>query len=229
MKKAIFIVCLFVLGATTQAQIISSSSKKVTTTKNTTPSNISWYFKAGLNSMKFTGDEESDDWKRKLGYKFDLGFKKPISSMDMLTVYWGMDFSLGSRGYKYEYSYYNNYRNYGDYEVWRLCHNVQWAPINIGANINLLENLILDAHIGAYISGDYLVTDKTKYETYYSNGDEKDSYWFDGPHAGDVGINFGLGIWYDKFNIEFGWQKGFVDYGGDIHTNNLLFKIGFML
>ena len=93
--------------------------------------------------MKLTGDG-AEDTGSKLGYNFVYGFQKPISTVG---TYWGMEFGLGSRGW-------------GDsedgYKVSQMAHNVQVSPFTFGYKYNITDAVAIDAHLGAYVSFDYV-------------------------------------------------------------------------
>ena len=78
----------------TQAQIVSSRSAIVKTEKQA--SSTQWFLRAGLNIMNFSGDgaEGADS---NIGYNATFGYQKPLGSTG---GYWGMEFGLGSRGFK---------------------------------------------------------------------------------------------------------------------------------
>ena len=170
MKKVLSIVAALLLCVGTQAQIVSSRSSIVRTEKQ--QSNKQWFLRGGLNVMKMTGDD--DESGSKLGYNFIYGFQKPMGS---IGTYWGMEFGLGSRGWGYSED---------DYEISQIAHNVQISPFTFGYKYNITNNIALDAHLGAYVSCDYLgkITEKEDYngkteETTVKIGDWDDWKRFD--------------------------------------------------
>lgn len=238
MKKIFLIVCLFSLSASLQAQIISSSSQK-TTVKSNKKINTSWYLKVSLLSMKFSHNMEKvdnewnyRDWEigRTLGFKADIGFKKPFRALNTSTdIYWGMDFALGTRGFGLK-AINNDVDNGGHYKR----SNFQVNPINVGVDYSITKDIVIDGHIGAYISFDYLESWDIKDESDYSIQSIK--------MRGDLGLMLGIGIWFHGINVELGWQRGFINvcdgnsiafdesiYGYSMYTNNLIFSVGFKL
>lgn len=237
MKKIFFIVCLFLLTTSLQAQIISSSSQKTTVKSN--KKNTSWYFKVSLLSMKFSHNMEEigsewnyRDWdmSRTLGFKADIGFKKPFKSLNTSTdIYWGMDFALGTRGFGQK-AISDDVDDGGHYKR----SNVQVNPINVGFDYSITKDIIIDGHIGAYVSCDYLES--------WSFEDDSDYNIESIEMRGDLGLMLGIGIWFHSINVELGWQRGFINIcesgsiashesTGDIsmYTNNLMFSVGFKL
>ena len=97
MKRLLFFVAAILLCTSMQAQIVSSRSVGINS-KPDRPSQTEHYWRVGLNMMNFTGDDAEED--KKIGYNVSYGFLKPMGNFGM---YWGMEFGLGSRGYKYEY------------------------------------------------------------------------------------------------------------------------------
>lgn len=94
MKKVLSMVAALLLCVGTQAQIVSSRSAIVKTEKQA--SSTQWFLRAGLNIMNFSGDgaEGADS---NIGYNATFGYQKPLGSTG---GYWGMEFGLGSRGFK---------------------------------------------------------------------------------------------------------------------------------
>ena len=96
MKKVLSMIAALLLCVGTQAQIVSSRSAIVKTEKQA--SSTQWFLRAGLNIMNFSGDgaEGADS---NIGYNATFGYQKPLGSTG---GYWGMEFGLGSRGFKVE-------------------------------------------------------------------------------------------------------------------------------
>ena len=45
----------------------------------------------------------------------------------------------------------------------------------------------------------------------------------------DAGMNIGVGLWYDRFNLDFTYQRGFIDVFSDldgIKTSNFMIRLG---
>lgn len=209
MRKTLSFAIAALVCVAVQAQIVSSRS--VSIKKQKEPSETVWFLRAGLNMAGLAGDDAEGLGKR-AAYEFTYGFQKPITSFGM---YWGMDLGLGSRGYKIDES---------DYEQKLLTHNVQVSPFNIGWKYGIVENLNFDIHAGAFVLYDYV--GKVK-ETY--NGEEE-SYGLgdtDWKHF-DAGLNIGFGLWYDRFNLDFTFQRGFVQAIEDtnVYTSNFMIRLG---
>ena len=48
-------------------------------------------------------------------------------------------------------------------------------------------------------------------------------------NAYDVGLNAGVGFWYDRFNLDFCYQRGFIDAFSDSNgfkTSNFMIRLG---
>ena len=210
MKKELSIVAALLLCVGTQAQIVSSRSSIVRTEKQ--QSNKQWFLRGGLNVMKMTGDD--DESGSKLGYNFIYGFQKPMGS---IGTYWGMEFGLGSRGWGYSED---------DYEISQIAHNVQISPFTFGYKYNITNNIALDAHLGAYVSGDYLgkITEKEDYNGKTEETTVKIGDWDDWKRF-DAGMNIGVGVWYDRFNFDITYQRGFIKTW-ESNTSNVLIRLG---
>ena len=139
MKKLLSLAAAFLLCAGVQAQIVSSRSVSIKSAQKQ-PSETQWFLRGGLNVMKMTGAEDTGS---KLGYNFVYGFQKPLGS---IGTYWGMEFGLGSRGWKVE----ENESDY-EYSLSLMAHNVQVSPFTFGYKYNITDALAVDAHLGAYV------------------------------------------------------------------------------
>lgn len=112
MKKVLSIVAALLLCVGTQAQIVSSRSAIVKTQKQA--SNTQWFLRAGLNIMNLNGDGVEAD--SNIGYNATFGYQKPMGGAG---AYWGMEFGLGSRGFKAD-------------EMKCIAHNIQYSPFTFG-------------------------------------------------------------------------------------------------
>lgn len=209
MKKSLLLfgMLLFVCFGM-RAQIVSSRSVGMASTP-ARPSEIMWYLRAGLNMCGFAGDDV-DGLERKVAYNFTYGFQKPIGS---LGAYWGMDFGLGSRGYKLD-------------KLSLLAHNIQVSPFTFGWKYEVANNLSIEGHVGAFAGCDY--TGKIKYAgESVSMGDWEDDLEIDWNRF-DAGMNIGFGLWYDRFNLDFTFQRGFVEAMSDTkaYASNLMLRLG---
>ena len=41
----------------------------------------------------------------------------------------------------------------------------------------------------------------------------------------DAGMNIGVGVWYDRFNLDFTYQRGFIKTW-ECNTSNVLIRLG---
>ncbi|MCD8310511.1 MAG: PorT family protein [Prevotellaceae bacterium] len=206
MKKVLFMVAALACCVAMQAQIVSSRSSIVRTEK--VKSNLTWFFKAGINFMNFSNDNL--DTKLGVGYNVVAGFQDPISTNG---AYWGMDLGFGSRGAKK-----------------MIAHNVQASPFTFGWKIGLNDNLKLDPHVGVYASYDIASHAKEHgdWQDLAYDYDEAPDF-FPSYNKYDIGMNIGVGLWYDRFNVDLTYQRGFVDvitkFDG-LKTSNVLLRVG---
>lgn len=212
MKKVFSIAAALLLCVGMHAQIVSTRSSIIKTERQ--PSSTQWYLRAGLNMMNMSGSKDDgwggDDQSSKAGYNFMFGFQKPIST---IGTYWGMEFGLGSRGWKdSDDDWSDNY----------MVHNIQVSPFTFGYKYNITDKLAIDAHLGAYVSFDYLGKYKSK------DGDDEESTdlsdWDDWKRF-DAGMNIGAGIWYSRFNLDISYQRGFIKTW-EANTSNVLLRLG---
>lgn len=216
MKKVVLLAIAVLLYIGVNAQIVSSRSVGVNAAKST--SETLNYFRAGINMMKFAGD--ADDSESKTGYSVTYGFMKPMGSFGM---YWGMEFGLGSRGGKS-----------GD-EFTQIAHNVQYSPFHLGYRYGFTDALKVDVHVGAYASFDYagkikidVNGDKSEFNIGDWNEDLEDGGLEMDWRRYDVGLNAGIGIWYNNFNLDFNFQRGFIEAekDGEYYTSNFMIRLG---
>lgn len=223
MKKFLSMACALMLGATVQAQIVTSTSRSITREK--APSTTTNYVRLGLNIMNVAGDG-AEDLGSKMGYDFSYGFQKTLGGKG---AYWGMEAGLSSRGYGYsEKESYNGYQV--KYELNFIAHNIYYVPFQFGWKFNVGRGFTIDPHVGIFASFDYAGKEKEKFtedgESYsesYSLGD------LDGYRRFDVGLKFGVGAWYKNFNLDLAYQRGFVSAweDGDMFTSNFQIRLGY--
>lgn len=209
MKKIalLFVTVLFVCSGI-QAQIVSSRSVGIESPPQR-PSETMWYLRGGLNMAGLAGDG-ADGMDRKAAYNFAVGFQKPITN---IGAYWGMDFGLGSRGWKVD-------------ELKTMTNNIQVSPFTFGWKYGITDNFYIDGHVGVFASFDYL--GKMKYDDEsISMGDWEDELELEWNRF-DAGMNIGFGIWYDRLNFDFTFQRGFVEAATDskAYTSNLMLRLG---
>lgn len=216
MKKVWFLLLAMVWGAGVQAQIVSSRSVSVRSTPSH-PTEIQWFLRGGLNVMGFAGDG-AENLDKKLGYNLMYGFQRPVGS---IGTYWGMEFGLGSRGYKFEVD---------GTEINLMAHAVEVSPFTFGWKYGLTEAVKVDVHLGVFAHADY--TGKAKFKNKKQEKSVGMGDWEDELHVDwnrfDVGLNAGFGVWYDRFNLDFTYQRGFVEAPKDseMYTSNLLIRLG---
>ena len=208
MKKVLSMVAALLLCVGTQAQIVSSRSTIVKTEKQA--SSTQWFLRAGLNIMNFSGDgaEGADS---NIGYNATFGYQKPLGSTG---GYWGMEFGLGSRGFKVD-------------DTKCMAHNIQYSPFTFGWKFAVADNVRIDPHVGVFASYDYTSKMKEDGES-ISWGDYADYMEVDYNHF-DAGMNIGVGVWYDRFNLDLTYQRGFIDVFTDadgIKTSNFMIRLG---
>ncbi len=211
MKKVLlFTAVAFLYVGMLQAQIVSSRSVSIKSEKQ--PSETMWYMRAGLNMAGLAGSD-TEGLGKKAAYDITIGFEKMLSDMGL---YWGMDYGLGSRGYKISES---------GYEESILNHNIQVSPFTFGWNYGILDNVKVDVHLGAFALYDFAGKGKVSY------GGEEESYGisdYEGWQRFDAGLNAGFGIWYNRLNLDFTFQRGFVAAIEDAkaYTSNFMIRLG---
>ena len=85
----------------------------------------------------------------------------------------------------------------------------------------------IDPHVGVFASYDYTSKMKADGES-ISWGDYADYMEVDYNHF-DAGMNIGEGVWYDRFNLDLTYQRGFIDTFSDadgFKTSNFMIRLG---
>lgn len=216
MKKFFLsIAAALMLGGVASAQSTIVSSTGVNVVSQDTPSETQWILRAGMNFAGMTGDG-AEDTGTKLGYDVAVSFQKPLSDFGM---FWGMELGLGTRGYSYDE---------GSADVNFMAHNVRFSPFTFGYAYQINETMKVDAHLGAWVSYDLWgkMTEKEDGEEYEADLGEIDDYM--GYQNLDAGMTFGIGFWYDRFNLDLSWQRGFIEPFDDVKatSNNLMLRVG---
>lgn len=205
MRKFLSLICVAIIAAGAHAQLVTSTSKSISTAKE--QKSKVWILRAGIGTNNFVGDIE--DASSKFGYFVGWEFNKQVGSGSSVgSAYWGMDIAFQSNGYKYEDEVFG-YK----YEKKMIVHSLQWSPFIFGYKFNVANNFSIDPHIGAYLMGDFAGKIKwteeyegMKWEDDYSIYDEDDYTFF------DVGMKIGVGFWYkNAYGIDLTYQRGFVN------------------
>lgn len=211
MKKILTVVAfILTLSIATQAQSTIVSSRTVDISKE--KSATQWILRAGLNMAGLAG-KDAKDLGSKAAYDVAISFQKPLSDFGM---FWGMELGLGSRGYTYKYD---------EEEDNLLSHNVRFSPFTFGYAYNFTDQIKADVRLGGFASFDYTGTYKedSGYEGEYNISDLDDYQRF------DAGINLGIGVWYNQFNLDFSYQRGFMGMAENTkwYTNNFMIRVGY--
>ena len=132
MKKFFLVALTAFMAVTSQAQIVSSRSSSVTRE----PSNITWYYRAGLAIDGITGSGE-DETTTKIGYETGVGFMSSISSLN--GGWWGAEAGLATRGFELD-------------DTW-TAHGIYIQP-SFGWNFDVANNIAITPHAGLFASYD---------------------------------------------------------------------------
>lgn len=210
MKKIALLLTALVMCVAAQAQVRTSR----TFVKQ--KANMEWIVRAGLNINHLAGFDVADGVKvgSRAGFDVDFGFNRYFNNSNL---YWGMELGLNSRG-----------GSVGDDEAkFKFAgYNVKYSPFTIGYKFPVADGIKIDPHFGVYASYDFATSVK------FDNGDEsidvKDYMDFDNKY--DVGIQIGAGIWYQRFNLDLMYVRGFIntydDYIEGGKTSNFEIRLG---
>lgn len=113
------------------------------------------------------------------------------------SFYWGMDLGIGTRGFKYGEKF--------------LAWDLRFSPITVGYKYAINDVIKLDGHFGGFLSYDFAHND---------NADEVfDDF--------DAGFQIGAGVWFNRFNLDVTYQRGFCDMIGTSKSSNVLIRLGY--
>ncbi len=213
MKKLFsFVITAILCGTAAFAQSAIVSSRSTSISVSETPSNSQWVLRAGANFAGFCGDG-ADELDSKFAYDVALSFQKPLSDFGM---FWGMELGLGTRGCSY---------SEGEYEENALAHNIRFSPFTFGYAYAINESVKIDAHLGAWLSYDLFGEWTVEYD-----GEEESVKISDIEDYNnlDYGVTFGIGVWYDRYNLDLSWQRGFSEVikDSEMSTNNMMIRLG---
>lgn len=225
MKKLMLLAVGVVLAHTATAQVVSSQ------TYHREKSKTMWYARLGVSFDNIAGaneyinlandfgqGEETYSMGSSTGMDIDFGFQRPISNFGL---YWGMELGVGTRGFSTKYTeieeYDGEYIEKGKMLTW----NVKYSPFTFGYKYTLTNDIKLDAHLGLFLSYDfagkkinYSDSDGDKWELDTDYLKEHMDY-----QAFDAGMQLGLGVWFNRFNLDFTYQRGFVPMSKLYYSN----------
>lgn len=168
-----------------------------------------WKLSVGWTASRAKGSHD-DGFSFNSGYMAELEFRKPIK----YGIFWGMKTGFWSRGF-----YYNNNAYWDDYMM--RIHVWKFQPINFGYKYELNRKLAFTAHIGAYFdvwmaeSGDSPSGNWDVFSDYNDN-------------ACDVGIQFGLGVEYARWALDFNIDRGCRERMDDLHQRSISLSLGYV-
>lgn len=202
MKKFLFAVAAIFVCSTISAQVVTSTSFKKA------KANTLWYVKAGMNIANMSGDGESAD--AIMGYNAGIAFDRSIGTSGM---FWGMGLQLATKGFKYGEDGYEEKLNVHKLEI----------PLNLGYKYQVNDDLAIDARVGGFANFD--VFGKMKWK---EDGEEESV------NIGDLdeydrfsaGIQFGVGVWYQKLNLNITYQNGLVK-ANEMKERNWMISLGY--
>ncbi len=160
-------------------------------------SRTEWILRAGVSFNNIAGTD-AEGLSSKTGFDVDFGFNKYFGQSNL---YWGMELGVGTRGASLEYE--------GEKEGF-TSYNVKYSPFTIGYKFPVTEAIKIDPHVGGYLSYDFSTTNDVELENDF-----------------DAGIQAGVGVWYGRINLDFMYQRGFVDMVEKGKTSNFLIRVGY--
>lgn len=202
MKKFLFFVVAALACTTLSAQVVTSTSFRKA--KGTTL----WYVKAGATFANMSAEGESGD--AIFGYHVGIAFDRSIGESG---AFWSSGLQLGTKGYKV-----------GDSEEeFKLNANKLEIPLTFGYKYRVNDDVTVDARVGGFANYDVFGKYKVKYDGEEESVNLGDLEEYDRFSAG---LLFGIGVWYQKVNLNIGYQVGLVKQN-DLKEKNLMISLGY--
>lgn len=202
MKKFLFFVVAALACTTLSAQVVTSTSFRKA--KGTTL----WYVKAGATFANMSAEGESGD--AIFGYHVGIAFDRYIGESG---AFWSSGLQLGTKGYKV-----------GDSdEEFKLNANKLEIPLTLGYKYRVNDDVTVDARVGGFVNYDIFGKYKVKYDGEEESVNLGDLEEYDRFSAG---LQFGIGVWYQKVNLNIGYQFGLVKQN-DLKEKNLMISLGY--
>lgn len=204
MKKFLFFALTAFISATVSAQVVTSTSFKKA------KSGTVWYIKAGANIANVSIDGAGDSPDAIFGYNVGITFDRPIGSKG---IFWNSGLQLATKGWKYSY----------DDEEIKLNANKLEIPLTFGYKYRVNDNIAVDARIGGFVNYDVFGKITVK-----EDGDEESTNLADleDYDSFSAGIQFGIGVWYQKLNLNITYQNGLVKQN-ESKEKNWMISLGY--
>lgn len=224
MKKIFTLLACAAIALGANAQLVTSTSQTVKTVQK--EKNSMWMVRLGVGTNGIGGDGY-DEVGSKAGYFFGVEYNK----VGRRGGYYGLDFALTSRGYKYSDEV-SVYRNTVDYTEKLAAHSFEFSPVIFGWKIRIGQSdFAIDPHIGLFLSVDYagkfkqdLDGNSESYslsEVYLDNGYDHADYW-----RLEVGLRYGVGVWFkERYNLDLSYQNGFMGFFENFETSSRAFMV----
>lgn len=174
--------------------------------------------RGGFATNNFVGDDYENS-EMNPGYNVGVEFNNYIKN----GLYWNSGLLFGSRGYKYS-------EGDGNIEAsYKLrAHNLQ-IPLTIGYKYDL-GGIALDGRIGGFFSADIAGKEKAEGNILGFGGSSETKIGdIDGYKRCDGGLLIGIGLWYQNFNLDFAYQRGFAKLYDHVDggASNFLIRLGY--
>lgn len=203
-----------------------------------------WFIRTGLSLDGVTGsgvDEEKTTWaavncngefKNIIGGSLTFGADMPIGNS---PFYFGISFSGSMRGYEKSARWKGNTYSLKNQTEKLTAFNAQISPMIIGYIAKFSKNTALDLHAGCFfscdIAGNYSIettyNDESKDKDSYDIGELKDYMDYS---IYDIGFNGGIGLWFNRWVIDFSYQRGIASMykgGNDFNSTKIQLLLGY--
>ena len=203
-------------------------------------------------------DTQKDSWEKsyknlpltasfpsQTAFNISFSFNK---SFGQHPLYWGMELGIGTRGYKAnaKWSKTTVSSTFGDVlshtvkqNITLSTYNIEYHPFIIGYKYKFLQRMAVDVHASAFVSFDFAGSQKIyNYDYQLSSNVPREKESTNDIKIGDIdkyqrldaGVNVGIGYWFGHFNLDFSWQRGFIniyDVNDTFSAQSLKLKLGY--
>lgn len=202
MKKFMLLVVMAFVCSAMNAQLVTSTSFKKGKAATT------WYVKAGTTLANM--DVEGESFDALFGYNVGIAFDRSIGSGGM---FWGSGLQLATKGFKFAYG--------GD-EIKLNLHKLE-LPLNLGYKFGVSDDLAIDARVGGFVNFDLFGKETYEEDGYKESVNLSDFEDWDRLSAG---LQFGVGVWYQKLNFNITYQAGLLE-ANDAKEKNWMISVGY--
>ena len=226
MKKFFTLIAVCAMTLAANAQIVSSSSRKITTEVGEFPNYNRLYISYSPMSFSTSGDWDSDDWTAS---GVALGWLGGWSVSKTMPLY--VEAGLNLR-YNHWSDDWNDYDEWGKHSKTFLSASI---PVNVSYKYAIpgVDGLSVAPYLGLHLTGNIIGKEKEEWG-YGNKSEEDDGSFFDEDYMGkdntanrlQFGWQVGVGANYKKLYFGVGYSAEFTEYIKNVNTGGLTLTLG---